>query len=345
MYHGTLAINELVGVAIDMTRRPIKPGGRPVVRNGERGIMFDESPEANAFSRWQKGQFLDVERSVAKDWRAALKAMSLPSMAKSLRELGIDGSTCDSLPAARELARTLVSGSENPFPRIALTLETLGVPPPLRRQIIERWNIAGFPPISRYAPFSAHVLAVELFFQFSLAANLISADRASNRVDISYLNYLPFSMIFISNDKLHRNTGHLFMRPDQEFVWGPDLKADLGRINDHFFALPDSVKERGIMDFAHVPPKLEGSLVRELRAKYMRPGVDDEPRIDLKNRDPAQTKVIVDHLTSWSNAQTAAPGEVEISSDEDTKMLGIQRKVRHRKGSWWQLPKDIKEKS
>jgi hypothetical protein len=348
MYHGTLAINELLGVAIDLSRRPIRPGGRVVTHEGQRGIVYDESPEADAFSRWQKGKFLELERGMAKDWRAALKAMNLPQMAKSLRELGITGSTCGSLSEARDLARTLVTASENPMTRVALTLDALGVPLDLRQPITERWMNAGFPPLSLYAPYSAHLLTVEMFFQYSLAANLISADRASNRVDIAYLNYLPFSQIFVSSDKLHRKAAPLFMRSDQEFVWGPELKNDLHRINDYFLALPDSEKERGIMSFAHAPPKLDGSLVRELRSRYMRKGYDDEPPIDPKAADPAKMKALAEHLASWAKAPEeppAPPTEGVPFGGAETKMMAIERRVRLKKGSWWQLPKDIKDKS
>ena len=64
-------------------------------------------------------------------------------------------------------------------------------------------------------------------FHIAIAAHLISPERPSNRTDIAYLFYLPFCMMFVSSDKLHRETANLFLRADQEFVWGLDLKDDL----------------------------------------------------------------------------------------------------------------------
>ena len=42
------------------------------------------------------------------------------------------------------------------------------------------------------------------FFHVAVGKKLISPDRLSNRVDIAYLYYLPFAMVFVSNDKLHK---------------------------------------------------------------------------------------------------------------------------------------------
>jgi hypothetical protein len=76
-----------------------------------------------------------------------------------------------------------------------------------------------------------------------------------NRMDIAYLFYLPFSQVLVSSDKLHRKCAPLFLRHDQHFVWGIDLKADLGKLNSHYLTLPGSEQEQGIMAFAHLPPK------------------------------------------------------------------------------------------
>jgi len=73
-------------------------------------------------------------------------------------------------------------------------------------------------------------------------------------VDIAYLYYLPFCMIFTSGDSLHRRITPLFLRNDQEFLWAPDLKADLSRLDAHYAALPDEVKAQGVAVFAPCPP-------------------------------------------------------------------------------------------
>src|SRR5690606_24311442 len=187
--------------------------------------------------------------------------------------------------------------------------------------ILEGWTQAGFPSLAQFAPYAAHVVQVELFFQFALAASQIGAERASNRVDIAYLHYLPFSMMFVSSDRLHQRCAPLFLRDDQEFVWGPDLKADLARINEHFKRLPDAEKERGVMGFAHSPPKIEGSIVRRLRARFMRKGYDEEPPVKLPPASDERTKKLVDELLKWKDAPEVAGdefGAAVLAKEPDT---------------------------
>jgi hypothetical protein len=105
---------------------------------------------------------------------------------------------------------------------------------------------------------------------------LIGGERPSNRTDIAYLFYLPFSMVFVSSDNLHQRTAPLFMRPDQAFVWGIDLKQALKAINDHFLQLPEEERDRGISAFAHSPPA--GNLVAELWDCFMRTTIGTRSR-------------------------------------------------------------------
>jgi hypothetical protein len=133
---------------------------------------------------------------------------------------------------------------------LSLAAAFLQIPQHLHSPIIEAWKRKGRRPLKAFAPYAAHVVAVELFFQFGLAAHLIASNRPSNRTDIAYLFYLPFCTLFASSDNLHRRTAPHFLRPDQEFVWGHDLKAGLKAVNTHFLQVPEEQREKGIMSFA-----------------------------------------------------------------------------------------------
>jgi hypothetical protein len=148
--------------------------------------------------------------------------------------------------------------------------------------------------------------------------------------------------VFVSNDRLHQRCAPLFMRENQEFVWGPDLKADLARINAHFLNAPDAEKELGIMRFAHAPPKNDGSLVRRLRARFLGTDYDDRPPPGPPRNDE-KSKKLVEKLTRWQHApaaeQTDAPRSVSL---DDMESVSMARLVPKRKGSWWLVPKDLK---
>jgi hypothetical protein len=46
-------------------------------------------------------------------------------------------------------------------------------------------------------------------------------------------------VVAVSSDDLHRRCAPLFLRPDQEFVWGIDMKPALKAVNAHFLQLPE----------------------------------------------------------------------------------------------------------
>src|SRR5258708_8322824 len=89
-YHPQLAIGSLLGHYLPMDGRIPTPGGRRVEVDGRRGYIYEESPEEQAFSRWQKCEFLEVERRFAKLWRAALQPVDFLTIQAGMRALGID---------------------------------------------------------------------------------------------------------------------------------------------------------------------------------------------------------------------------------------------------------------
>ena len=204
-HHGKLVLGDMLGNAPPMNGQVPIAGGREVEVEGERGFVFDESPEAQAFSRWQQGEFLDVERGAAKLWRVALASLNLARIAENMRALGIDPTTCRSLDEAHAAAINLIRGQEKGYERLILALHALQIPGPRHAEIVARWAQTDARPLIEFAPYAAHVLSVEMFFQFALGARLIGAERASNRVDVAYLYYTPFCNIFISSDRLQRD--------------------------------------------------------------------------------------------------------------------------------------------
>ena len=339
VHHRELCISNLMGQPIPMSGQIPRAGGRPVrSAAGKPGLVFDESPEARAFTRWQHQDFHEIERRYAHGWREMLTNLDLPATAARMRALGINSQECRTVDQAHAIASHLVHGRTQPFEQMALLFSFLYVPPDLQRRILQRWGVDQNRPLADYAPYAAHVLAVEVFFQIALAAHLVSDGRASNRVDISYLCYLPFCMVFVSSDKLHRKCAAPFLRKNQDFVWGPELKAALAYQNTEFSKLPQAVLETGLMKFARAPVGDDGSLLSTLFDRHT-PGwrQRDEDRVPLT---PEAEKRLVEKMKAMTRAPTAplAAGEGEA----DLEQVSIQRLVPKRKGNWWLLPKDLK---
>lgn len=332
-----LSIANLLGHELPLDGRIPRPGGRAVSGGGRTGTVYDQSPEDAAFQRWQAEKFAEVERLFAAQWRASLQAIDLTEIASVFRSFGINPQSCRSLAEAHQLAVQIVSGGQKTLEQVALAVRMLRVPQQYHRPISERWQQLGRPSLSKLAPYTAFVVTVEVFFQIALAAHLMSSERNSNRTDIAYLFYLPFCQVFVSSDKLHRNVASVFLRPDQEFVWGQDLKADLTKINAHFLKMPEAERDAGIMRFADFPPTDGASLVAEVWARQGFRSRSHHENLAPKLK-PEDEKRIVAELKSFTKGETIAPFPLPPDGDDT---VSIERRIAKKKGSWWQLPKDL----
>lgn len=337
--HQHLAANNLLGQGIPMDGRIPRPEGRYVTSGGQTSIVYDESSEMKAYSRWQNEQFFEVERWFAAGWRSALENTDLTRIAEGLGKLGVDGKNCRSFQQAKEMAQAIVDGSSNPYERLGMAVQFFNIPLQYHSDLIGRWKGFGQPALSTFAPYAAHVLTVEIFFHISIAAKLISPERPSNRTDIAYLFYLPFCMMFISNDRLHQRTANLFLRPDQEFVWGPDLKDDLKRLNTHYLALPNEERDQGILRISRHPPVEGGFLTTTLWHKLMSDtAFSDRNYVD--EMSPEKSRELLEKLKGYVEGEVISDSQMSNIAGEPVAM-SIKRKIRWKKGSWYLVPKDL----
>lgn len=272
-------------------------------------------------------------------WRLHVKSMSFERSADYAKKLGIDISQCKSMEDALIAANQIVTNSSKPYELIAFIVQTIGIPREYQREFIHRYQVSGFPPLNRYAPYAAHVIKVEIFFHICVSRGLISADRPSNKIDIAYLHYLPFCHVFVSGDKLHRSTAKLFISRNQKFVWGPDLKEDLKRLNNHYLQLPEEVKDRGVISFAGKPPTEGGFLTAELWDM-----LGTSWRSQSGNIAPLSNEAndkLLKHVKGFTEAPTL-PHEQMPDSEEELDSLSLQRSIRRKRGSWYQIPKALK---
>jgi hypothetical protein len=340
--HFTMAIADLLGQAAPMDGRVPLAGGRYVQSGKRRGTVFDESPEVLALIRWQGGEFLDLERLYASGFRRALANLDLREQREMLRAFGIDGKVVTSLDDAKAIASGIATGDNKRFERMRVAVTLFDVPQHLHESILRRWHQAGCPSLPEFAPYTAYALTVELFFHMALAGDVISTERPSNRMDIAYLFYLPFCQVFISGNKLHRKCAPLFMRPDQHFVWAPDLKADLTKLNAYYLAFPQSEREHGVSEFAHLPPKTGDFLVAQIYDRFGEHWRRESDKVKIRDRETE--KALVNELLAFTKSTETIPAPAD-SDDPSLNCHSLTRQVHKRKGSWWQLPKDLPERS
>jgi len=202
-HHLALIWGELMGKGqIEMIGFSILAGGQPVTLEGATGIIYKQSAEEEAFNRWQRGEFLEIEeRGMAKRWRRELESIDLKAMSSGFKSIYEALGKPHKLADIKAAANAIVDGSDQEaILRLAMGL-TIG-DGDWTEQIMGRWNGLGRPPIREYAPYLTHVLTVDLLFYLGIAASQIGSDRKTNKVDIAYLYYLPFCMVFTSRDDL-----------------------------------------------------------------------------------------------------------------------------------------------
>lgn len=338
-HHRSLMYGELTGAgAIDIVSgRPHVSGGKRVELDGKTGVLFNPSPEEEALLRWTNHEFMDLERLIAKKWRAALIDLDLEASYRYFQSF-FKLAKPKTLADVKKLADSYIYGlAQEEVLTFGLTL--IGAAPQAQGEVLRRWCAKGKPPVREFAPYFTHVFSVDFFFNLAIAADLIGRGRPSHKIDLAYLYYLPFCMVFTSNDKLHANVVPLFLRDDQTFVPGTELKTDLGKLDEHYDALPGNVRQTGVISFAFYPPKDDSFLTTRLWDKYMSPGWREH---DFRSSPQPDSKLVAKINEEMKRLEEGPP----MPDDRPTKpgdpdSMIVRRMVLGRKGKWSRFPPEV----
>lgn len=340
VHHRALIDAELIGgrlEGMDGTGRPILAGAKPKKNtDGTYSIHFDEFPEAAALNRWQEGEFSEIERSVAKGWRTSLENQDNDSQINKLKYVFPADIRISNLEQLKGEIDRLCEG--NDVHVLQLALDVIGVQTKFWSPIVQRWEAEGQPSLVDFAPYTTHVFKVDLLYYQGIDRGFISGVRASNKVDMAYLYYLPFSMAFVSGDNLHRRTVPLFLREDQSFIEATDMKAALRELDDYYDGLPEEVKALGVMRIAGYPPAHINNVITDVWDKTMRPDWRkisvEEQEERFKPRSVLDDAELVKRLTQAQESAVDIDDGMPPPSIDDADQVFIKRTMTVRKGKW-----------
>lgn len=339
-HHSTLLEGELLGLGkLDMEHGiPHLIDGKTLALDGKTGVIFRPAAEEEALQRWQDHEFVELERLQAKAWRKALSNVDLDDNYRYFKKFFPIGRP----KTFKDVKRLVDFYIDDPDPRSVLTfgLSLIGVPLEAQGEVVERWVRDGRRPLKEFAPYFVHVFSVDLFFYLAIAADLIGRERPSHKVDLAYLYYLPFCMVFTSNDKLHADIVPFFLRPNQTFVPGTDLKADLSRLDKHYDTFPDETKKRGLMSFASYPPEERTFLITQLWDKHMSPHWREHKSKAKPELDSEASRRLLERMKRFREDGTPVSIDDKRDSGKIDQMV-IERKVYGRKGKWCRLPPEV----
>lgn len=341
VHHNSLLLSELVGgEQIDMRfGRPIIARGKATTLEDRTGIIFEQSPEEEALHRWQKKEFLEIERLIAKTWRRSLKAYDLERYSGYFNSLFRLKGKPTSLSAAKRLSQEYIDNSDQ-RQMLTLGLYLVGISEKWIATIIRRWEDIKRPTISEFAPYFRFIFEVDLFFNIAIAANLVSPERSSNRIDFAYLYYLPFCMVFTSSDKLHALTVPLFTKGEQSFIWGNDLKTDLCKLDVYFSSLPEETKSQGLMKFASYPPDDPSFLTTRLWDEYLPKWRENKANPIMPKSKRAQEEIAKSIDRYYKDATPVDDAGSRLNSDDVHHMI-FRRNVYAKKGKWRRFPPEV----
>jgi len=342
VHHRDLAIGSLLGYDPEGDGRPVLGEGEPFTIDGQSGVLHDDSLEAKTLGRWRDREFLEIERHIAKAWRAAVEKQDFDSLVTRVKELIPDWRPPKNLEEAKSIADKVTRGEVHRKKVLDLALDLVDATPALRKRVLARWNRDGMKSLEEFAPYMAHVLAVDVFFAAGLSNGLISGDRKSNKVDMAYLYYLPFTKLFVSSDNLHARAVPFFLRKDQAFLVGKVLKEDLAKLEEYYDNLPADVKDRGVYMFAMYPPLDLSTMTASIWDQYSPDWRDQAKKHTLEI--PKQHEGMAKHMEKLAEAVKEAkknpqPGGVAQNPDH----LLRKRVIRARKGKWERFPEEVRK--
>lgn len=339
VHHATICTANLLGEHVPLCGQVIRPPGCHATVGGQSMALLPESREAKVFLRWTQGEYEDEERRAAVEWRAASVGHPTSDVIEMLKTMNafVD-QPCTTLADVRAMADDVMKRLP-PNLQLCLGCALLGIPPVRVAQAMLRYEHAGKPPLATFAPYVDFCLRVELFFHLAVDRSRMAAVQ---RMDMCYLFYLPFCQFFVSKDWVHQQAAPLFLREDQEFIAGEDLKAALRELNDHYSALPESERQKSIHQLAPSPPRSGDNLVTRLWDRHL-PNWRQPRTVKATTEEwrliTAAWKKQIEELELIAKARAGDEKHVPV---EELDVL-IQRRVsRKRKGSWWLVPEELR---
>ena len=305
-----------------MDSRPILGRGRNVSDvNGKKGVVFEQQFEEKMLHRWRDGEFEKAEELAAEQWRFSIEEIKIDlhdyvvsdkiSGLKNFKDI-IDYT--DHYLANVDAQRQLLTN--------ILTL--FCVEPKLASEVLYKIETNQIKLVSEYAPYTFYCYRVYLIFSLALAKGMITS-RKTDIIDLQYFYYLPFSAIFSSDDKFHRLFSQYFMRSDQIFIQGSEIKNDISKIVKMSREQKELSCEDWIRKHKHYPPEIDGSFTSTLWDK----NVPKERRryyIDTPRKASGKDKKLIEKINMLVSLPEDKTIEQTLSSDDKDYII-IQRRV------------------
>jgi hypothetical protein len=225
----------------------------------------------------------------AKIWREYIKGIRLEEAQQRLRTQYPGLPRQDTLAGVAKLVDAIIQQAKRDD-LVSWFLEDAGAPHHVRDRLLLGLQRLPVGSLAEVAPYTHHCVRTALIFHLGLV-NAVVGTKDTNRIDLEYLYYLPFSNGFSSGDNFLIDMVKVVLTPEQLFIPAAELKADVkllaamweGFSAEEYLAEADRVG----------PPDNSDSAIYRMWQKYMKPGYRQQKRPKLS---PEKEKALMEKL-------------------------------------------------
>jgi hypothetical protein len=159
--------------------------GESVQLGEKKGIVYRKSKEQEALQRWTRREFLEVERTTAREWRRALTQVDFGTMVKQVMGSLGPWRTPKTLGDAKQIADTVIDYMDREW-LLRFGLNLLGVSE-AAEWVVNDWVKRRRPPLREHVPYFVFMATINIFFCLVLPTQLLKNVKASHQIDLAYL--------------------------------------------------------------------------------------------------------------------------------------------------------------
>lgn len=242
VYYGDLIINELLGHTINMSGRTIIQQGDFCKEDDKKGMTFEVSPEEKAINNWKQEKFTEAETELATRWRLYSESLSPDTFKKENKKLTALLENYKTLDELDVLINNIITNEKLQTVLLMNVINEFRISQELASQIFYIWETNNRPLLKNSYPYSIYCLHALLLYYYGTLKSLFG--RATDKLDLEYTYYLPFTDIFSSDDKFLKRLIPFVKDEEKSFVTGKELKDDLSKIVSEWkdLSIEDKIK-------------------------------------------------------------------------------------------------------
>ncbi|MCC6695759.1 MAG: hypothetical protein IT365_09030 [Candidatus Hydrogenedentes bacterium] len=321
-HYQELIRQSLVGNEPKMDGQPVLQGKTVRTSDGEHVILMEETAEEKAIQRWKDGRFEDSEEILAEGWRSITRTMDIEAIQRALRKDFHNIPEIGSPSALLSAVDNLLGDISAQVAVLSWMLVEYGIESNIASKAAQRLQLCGYKSLGELAPYAYYCMRVSVLYYLGLFYRCpFVGTRKTNRVDLEYLFYLPFCNAFVSNDNFHKSVVEPFLRSDQLFVHGEDLKRGLAAVADQWSKLTEAQRKDSW------PPDQSGPIILALWGQFCRPRQPEG-----KNHIPSMTedeqRELLGRLRPLIEKAQSGTEQIASVQDDDVQFMIRRRSYR-----------------